>query len=118
MDKFPEAKEKALRFGAYYAEGKIKDGFDKSGRMSKSGVSIDIKPPPAMLKIRTGHLKRSIHSKVDDRGGYVYTQVDYGIGHELTYKENRPFLKPGVENNQEAIGKIIEETFLEEIIGK
>ena len=104
---------KGLRRAALYAEGESKKGFDSSGTGPAN-------PPPGPLKVRTGHLRRSIRSGVDVRSlvGWIGTDVIYGKVHEETGAGNarvlRPFLRPAIENNQDKINELIRQSILKE----
>jgi len=87
---------------------------------------------PGNLRVRTGHLRRSIGSGAEGNTGWVGTNVSYGEVNELgatirpkkgkylkfqimgqwkTVKEvvipPRPFIRPAVEENTERLGDII-----------
>lgn len=97
---------KAMRLAMFYAEGKAKSGF-----ASGSGPPL---PPPGPLRVRTGHLRRSIKSGVNDDVGYLETDVKYGAQHELGLGKMpmRPFLRPALEDNMDKISEIIIDNIL------
>ncbi len=106
--KFKEGILKGMRKAAFYAEGKAKKGFG-----SGSGPP---NPPPGPLKVRTGHLRRSIRSGVVKNmlTGWIGTNVFYGKVHEESTKFPRPFLRPAVENNIDKINELIKQSILRE----
>jgi len=104
---------KGLKRAALYAEGESKKGFDSCG----SGPP---NPPPGPLKVRTGHLRRSIRSGVEIRSliAWIGTDVIYGKVHEETgvgkAKLLRPFLRPAIEDNRDKIANLIRDSILKE----
>ena len=104
---------KGLRRAALYAEGESKKGFDSGGAGSPN-------PPPGPLKVRSGHLRRSIRSGVEVRSliAWIGTDVIYGKVHEETgagkARVLRPFLRPAIENNQDKINELIRQSILKE----
>lgn len=102
-DEFRIGLIKGLRMAMLYAEGKSKSGF-------ASGTGPPL-PPPGPLRVRTGHLRRSIESGVDGDVGYLETNVKYGARHELEVPM-RPFLRPALEDNMDKIAKIITDNIL------
>ena len=95
---------KGLRKATLFAEGEAKKGFGSGGGLPN--------PPPGPLKVRTGHLRRSIRSGViaSSLTGWIGTEVFYGKVHEPT----RPFLSPAVENNVDSINDMLRDSILKE----
>lgn len=96
--KLRESLIEGIREAMFYAEGESKKGF-ASGKGPPN-------PPPGPLIARTGHLRRSIESGVDDTTGYLETKAKYGVVHELGTPA-RPFLMPAIANNLDKIRDII-----------
>lgn len=91
---FRESLIKSMRDVAFMGEAEAKKGF-----LSGKGP-----PHPEILTARTGNLRRTIQSGVDNDGAYLKTLVDYGVKHELG---QRPFLAPAWEDNMEKVESII-----------
>ena len=107
LNLFPERFEsnlkKGIRSAMYFAEDKAKQGFAEGGA---------VRPPPGPLVSRSGHLRRSIRSGMEDQKGWIGSiGVIYAGVHEFgSTKRNipaRPFLKPAIEDNRNEISEII-----------
>lgn len=90
---------KGLKKGMLFLEGEAKKNFGG----------------PGQLKVRTGHLRRSIRSNVIDRNNkleaYIGSNVVYSAVHEFGYKPRnippRPYIKPAIENNRLKFEEIV-----------
>lgn len=103
-----EATLKGLRLAMFFAEGASKKVFAESGPVK-----------PKILTARSGHLRRSIKSKVDSvRKALIYSKVKYAAAHELGIPPmpKRPFLRPAFEGeNLEKIKSIIVDSIVKEL---
>lgn len=93
---FRESMIKSMREVAFMGEAEAKKGF-----LSGHGA-----PHPTILTARTGHLRRSIKSGIDNDGAYLATSVAYGFKHEID-PGARPFLAPGFTDNMDKVEDII-----------
>ena len=111
LRKFPNAFKQGFHKGLILAmkeaEGKAKISFGKTG-----------KP-----KVVTGHLRRSIQSRVLKRGGndligQLWSDVIYASTHEFGDPVRniiaRPYLKPAIEDNIDSIEEIVQREIFRE----
>jgi phage gpG-like protein len=103
---------KGLKKSMIFAEGESKKSFGRPGH----------------LKSRSGHLRRSIKSKVKETNtgaeGILSNNVIYAAIHEYggmagrnlkTRIPARPFLKPAVEDNKIKISRLIKQEIMKEV---
>jgi len=96
---FREALIKSMRDIAFMGEAEAKKGF-----LSGKGD-----PHPTILTSRTGHLRRSIKSGIENDGAYLASEVEYAGKHEFG---QRPFLSVAWENNMDKVEEIIMDTII------
>lgn len=103
---------KGVKKGMLFAEGEAKKSFGRPGN----------------LKVRSGHLRRSIKTSVKETGdtvqGIIGSNVIYAAIHEFGGMAGRglkskiparPFLKPALEDNVIAISRIIQKEIAKEV---
>ena len=111
-DKFKEQYRKGLVKSVLYAEAFAKKSF---GRSPSSPFN-----PPGVI---SGHLRRSVQGGVEKRGddfiGYLGSNVKYARPLELGYEprnlQERPFIRPALENNIDKFMKIITNELLRSV---
>lgn len=105
------------------------DGLKLSMRLVEKEAKINvakgggaIPAHPEFLSVRTGNLRRSIMTDVEDRNseiiGSVFSNVVYSAVHELGYRNipARPYLEPAIKDNMERIEDIIEDKIFKEVM--
>jgi len=116
LKKQPDIEKKAvikgLRDGLFFLEARVKERFGT----------------PDNLRVRTGHLRRSITSKVEERGdlivGIIGSKIIYSAIHEFggfagpnrrIYITARPFIGPEITKNEKKIADLIKDRVVKEL---
>lgn len=111
-EKQKKAVVKGLRDGLFFLEGKVKERFDTPGN----------------LRVGSGHLRRSIYTRVQEQGelvvGIIGSKTIYAAIHEFSgfagrgrriHIPARPYIGPVIKENENKIATLIQDNIVKEL---